>query len=381
VKRGDIPVLHGIRGCLALWVLLGHTLAACGAYIPVLSAPGVAVYAFMVMSGFLMALHFRLREEREPWESPKTWALFYTRRFCRIAPIYYLALIVAFALQGAYMTMAHYTELRTQLPLWYLDRPKFVAPFDATSLSLHATFLFGLIPSQASNNILPDWSIGLEMQFYFVFPFIMLLLRRVGAFWFSLAALALFVIAQSLALTFPQPSFLPLVLTAFVIGILMSEAWLEDDRLKSAALLVLATLLASIRLPFMFQAIPVAMMFLINFPSLYDQMKLTVLGGSAVAILGGRVGLFMGDRSYSVYLIHMLVLIPVVSALAIVPWFGHAAALAKFAIVAPMMVVICYSLGSATLVLIENPFIAIGRKIVQRWRRAGTLVVVSAPEQ
>jgi hypothetical protein len=71
VKRGDIPVLHGIRGCLAVWVLLGHTLACCNAYAPVLSAPGVAVYAFMVMSGFLMALHFRLREQCEPLGKPE----------------------------------------------------------------------------------------------------------------------------------------------------------------------------------------------------------------------------------------------------------------------------------------------------------------------
>jgi peptidoglycan/LPS O-acetylase OafA/YrhL len=380
VKHGGIPVLHGIRGALAVWVLLGHTLACCNAHIPVLSAPGVAVYAFMVMSGFLMALHFRQREQREPWESPRTWTIFYTRRIFRIAPIYYLALILAFLFQGAYLSMERYIELQLQYPLWFLDKVTYVAPFDPASLLLHASFLFGLIPSQATNDILPDWSIGLEMQFYFLFPFLMLLLRGIGAFWFALGALAIVVIARSLALTYPQPSFLPLVLTAFVVGMFMSEAWLDENRLKSAALLALAVLLASIRMPFMFQAIPVGMMFLINFPGLFEQMKLTWLGDAAVAVLGGRIGVFFGDRSYSVYLIHMLVLVPLVAALATMPWFGHATPLAKAAIVAPLMMVICYALGSATLVLIETPCIELGRKIVLHWRQAGTLVAINRPE-
>lgn len=365
-NRGDIPVLHGIRGLLALWVLLGHSLFLCGAYFPILSAPGVAVYAFMVMSGFLMALHFRLREAREPWDKRKTWLLFYIRRFFRIAPLYYVVLIVAFAFHHQYMT--NYYHVQRLFPFFLNHPPTFVAPFSLTSLVLHFGFLFGLLPSTADNNILPDWSIGLEMQFYFLFPFMMLTLRRFGAFWSAFVSLMILVVARSVTPTFPQPSFLPLVITPFVVGIFMSEAWLQEDRLKSSALLVLAIFMSSVRLPFMFQAIPLAMIFLINFSSLYAEFGMTRIGSIAIEILGGRVGFFLGERSYSVYLIHMLVIVPLVSLLSANPWFVSESPGWRFAIVAPTMIVICYLLASLTLKVVENPGIDLGRRIVNRWR-------------
>jgi peptidoglycan/LPS O-acetylase OafA/YrhL len=201
---GDIPVLNGIRGLLALWVLLGHVHIYCGGQLPFLSTPGMAVYAFMVMSGFLMALHFRLREQREPWQSPKTWGIFYVRRFFRIAPLYYLLLAFALTFQGPYM--AAYNNLGK------FYRPDFVQAvgipafdldgFDFATLFYHVTFLFGAIPSQSSNNMMPDWSIGLEMQFYLVFPFLMIALRKIGPAWF--AACAPFGTSVSAAV-FPAP--------------------------------------------------------------------------------------------------------------------------------------------------------------------------------
>ncbi|CAH2786711.1 MAG: Acyltransferase 3 [uncultured Caballeronia sp.] len=40
----------------------------------------------------------------------------------------------------------------------------------------HLTYTFGMFPRYAFNTPLPDWSIGLEMQFYAVFPLLMLLI-------------------------------------------------------------------------------------------------------------------------------------------------------------------------------------------------------------
>jgi peptidoglycan/LPS O-acetylase OafA/YrhL len=159
------------------------------------------------------------------------------------------------------------------------------------------------------------------------------------------------------------PSFLPLVLTAFVIGMFMSEAWFAKDRMTASALLVLAIFLASVRMPAKFQAIPLAMIFLINFPDLFERLKIKRLGTAVANGLGGRVGLFLGDRSYSVYLLHMLILVPFLTVVEAMPWFEHSTPSVRFAVVAPIMLVSCYALASITLMAIENPFIAMGRRL------------------
>jgi peptidoglycan/LPS O-acetylase OafA/YrhL len=358
---GEVPVLNGIRGLLALWVLLGHTLICCGGDLPFLGTPGMAAYGFMVMSGFLMALHFRLREQQEPWNQPRTWIIFYVRRFFRIAPVYYFALAIAVPLHAKLMTeysqiTQHFRSIGSGAPV---DQS-----FGLTSLGLHATFVFGAIPSQANSNILPDWSLGLEMQFYLVFPLLMLALRKIGAVWFSSAALAVVFASHPLTAQFPLPSFLPLVLTTFVIGMLMSEARLSQDKMQAAALLVIAMFLASVRMPARFQAIALAMILMINFPGLFQQLKIMRLGNIVIGMLDGRFGKFIGDRSYSVYLLHMLVVVPLLSVLAGEAWFNNSSALIRFAMVTPVVVIVTYSLASVTLAFVETPFISIGRSII-----------------
>lgn len=171
-----------------------------------------------------------------------------------------------------------------------------------------------------------------------------------------------------MAPTFPQPAFLPLTVTVFVVGILMSEAYLVSDRLKSALLLALAVCLATVHAPSMFQVIVVGMMLLINFPTLFDKLKIAFFLRPIENLLGGRFGRFVGDRSYSIYLIHMLVLVPVVTLLARLPWFVHVHPFARFGIVASVMLAICYSLASLIAVLVEKPGIVLGHRVAARWR-------------
>ena len=370
INQTDIPVLDGIRGFLALWVLLGHSLYLCGGYIPVVSAPGVAVYTFMVMSGFLMAYHFRHRESREPWSSSTTWLRFYTRRFFRISPLYYLVLLVAFLFHQQYMTAYYDLRVRFAPPFEPFHPHQLIPNFDLTSLLWHASFLFGLSPAQVDNNVLPDWSIGLEMQFYFVFPFLMLCLRQFGVLWFAALALVVAFAAQPLRHLFPQPSFLPLVLTTFVVGILISEAWMEQKTALASG--VLALFLSSLLQPFMFQAIVLAIAILIFLPRLQPGLKLSVVRDLSGILLGGRLGRFLGDRSYSIYLIHMLLLVPFVSILARYSWYLTLRPLERFSIVAPLTIIACYVLSSLTLWIIENPGIALGRRLLRRQSPLGS---------
>ena len=94
-----LPWLDGLRGFAALWVLVSHAQILSGMRgIPVLSWGELAVDLFMLLSGFLMAHHYVLRQEKEPWDAKATFYTFWLRRFFRIAPLYYFLLFFALLL-------------------------------------------------------------------------------------------------------------------------------------------------------------------------------------------------------------------------------------------------------------------------------------------
>ncbi|KAF1038909.1 MAG: hypothetical protein GAK35_03744 [Herbaspirillum frisingense] len=187
-RQTHLPWLDGLRGIAALWVLASHVQILSGMRdIPVLSWGGIAVDLFMLLSGFLMAHNYFLRRRAEPWDAPRTFTMFWLRRFFRIAPLYYLLLIVAIAM-GSMLAQDRSAIASvwpsTMTPLHrYLDG-------SLDNYLAHFSFAFGFLPDFAFRTALPDWSIGLEMQFYLVFPFLMLAFWRFGAFRGSIAALA-----------------------------------------------------------------------------------------------------------------------------------------------------------------------------------------------
>ena len=90
-----VECLDGLRGVAALWVLLGHMMILTGFRLPLMSKPDLGVDLFILLSGFLMMFQYRLRAGREDWNAPGTWTAFWTRRFFRLAPLFYVTLAAA----------------------------------------------------------------------------------------------------------------------------------------------------------------------------------------------------------------------------------------------------------------------------------------------
>ena len=208
IRSSRIECLDGLRALAAIWVLVGHCLLLTGWRIPILGEPDLGVDLFIMLSGFLMVFHYQLRQDREPWQRPETWLKFWTRRYFRIAPLFYVMLFAALAL-GPYLyesriVIDDFLSRSHQAPERYLDG-------SLKNIVAHLTFLFGLVPNLAYRTPLPDWSLGLEMQFYAVFPAVMLLVRRLD--WIRSAILVamlgcIIVFAMGrLSIHFPMPSF------------------------------------------------------------------------------------------------------------------------------------------------------------------------------
>lgn len=149
----------------------GHTLTKVGVTIPIISQAAIAVDVFMLISGYLLCYQFHRLETMEPWTRSSSWLRFYTRRFFRIAPLYCLALLVALVFD---------TQYETDRNLVFSIFPPDCLGLSPVNILVHGTFLYGLLPSYASNNHLPDWSLSLEMQYYAMLPLLMIAVRRFG---------------------------------------------------------------------------------------------------------------------------------------------------------------------------------------------------------
>lgn len=160
--------LDGFRGLLALWVFFSHATQFVGGPGGIVNRGGIAVDLFMMVSGFLMVWTVSSRATKEPFSHWSTWQKFYIRRFFRIAPLYFVALIIAYTFSDYYFELLRqiYVNLGKDFYRPFLQC-QYPVPID---IFLHLTFIFGLFPCAASSNVLPDWSLSLEMQFYAVFP-------------------------------------------------------------------------------------------------------------------------------------------------------------------------------------------------------------------
>ena len=384
---GDhVGALDGLRGLAALWVFVSHVQILSGLRpIPLLSWGDSAVDLFMMISGFLMAHHYLGRAEAEPWRRPRTWVAFWLRRLFRIAPAYYLLLAVALA-AGAWL--GHDRDVIGAHFPWTLTRADRYTDHSLPNILAHVTFVFGALPRYGFSTPLPDWSIGLEMQFYLVMPFLMLALGR--RFWWpralavtaSTALLAFAVRGYSAG--FYMPSFLPMKLGVFLIGMFIAYGVARRDlrapMLLVALLVAMALVARRDHTTFMLVALSA------GFAVLVGGAWLPGLGALHRAFmpirraLASPVGHWMGETAYSLYLVHLLVLLPVAAWLAGLDGYLQLKSSLRFALAGAITLVVSLSISTLIHFWVERPGIALGKRLVHRLRRpARTPEVAPAP--
>ena len=366
-----VECLDGLRGVAALWVLAGHMMILTGFRLPLVSKPDLGVDLFILLSGFLMMFQYRLRAASEDWNAPGTWAAFWTRRFFRLAPLFYVtlaaALIAGPAIYADRVAIDSFLGQGLQPAERYTDA-------SLTNIALHLSFLFGLLPDYAFRTPLPDWSLGLEMQFYLLFPFLVLLGRRIG--WMRSALVAagggvvIALVAAAAGLDYPMPSFLPLKLQLFLAGMLIAAG--PDAR--GAGLwsrLGVAMLLAAIPIGGEQDPLHLAVRELLVF-GFFVLVHLRSVGpiGWVSRLLGSRPFYWLGELSYGTYLIHLLILQP--AAAAVIEGFDPAlGAIGRFVLSGALVVPVTYALAYVTYRLVELPGQRLGKAVIGRAIGAG----------
>lgn len=361
-----VECLDGLRGVAALWVLIGHMMILTGFRLPLVSKPDLGVDLFILLSGFLMMFQYRLRSGREDWNAPGTWAAFWTRRFFRLAPLFYVtlaaALIAGPAIHADRVAIDSFLGQGLQPAERYTDA-------SLTNIALHLSFLFGLLPDYAFRTPLPDWSLGLEMQFYLVFPFLILLGRRIGwvrsAFLAAGAGVAIALVAGAAGLDYPMPSFLPLKLQLFLAGMLIA-ADPGEGRIHMWTRLGAAMMLAAIPIGGEQDLLHFAVRELLVFVffALVHLRAVAPIGWIS-RLFGSRPFYWLGELSYGTYLVHLLILQPV--AAAVIGQFGLGlGAVGRFAMTGVIVVPLTYALAFVTYRLVELPGQRLGKAVIKR---------------
>ena len=368
----NISSFDGIRGLLAVWVMLSHVTQLVGGPSGLISRGGIAVDLFMFVSGFLMVWTVEGRGDREPVNALSTWRSFFIRRFFRIAPLFYLALVLAYGFAGLFDSW-----LRTAYEAIGIafDRPfRYCAPSVPVDVILHLSFLFGLFPCSSSSNFLPDWSLSLEMQFYLLFPIIYLVMSRSRIQWLPAVLLVCAGIAQAYTsvyamdnqklLSYPQPSILPLRINCFLVG--MSLAFLVW-RGRRDGWLCLALVLNAILFQRLTFTVLVASIVLMLFQQggLWLKPGWTLVKPLALMerVLRLRMLRVLGDISFGIYLIHLFVVVPLVVKFNESNWFMSLSGDMRFVVVAAVSLPLVIFVALLLHEMVEKPMISIGKKL------------------
>ncbi len=157
-KAETYGFIDAMRGYAILLVIAVHVWHVPGALTPwfqrVVEYGQMGVQLFFVVSALTLCLSYARRgDERQPV------AKFAIRRFFRIAPLYYLGILI----YGGLSLLLHAPTLSAYTPV---------------NVAANVLFLHGLFPP-AINTVVPGgWSIGVEMLFYALFPLLFVLAHR-----------------------------------------------------------------------------------------------------------------------------------------------------------------------------------------------------------
>ena len=299
------PGLNGIRAIAAMIVIFFHVNSTMWFYgsVPVHyfeqrdEMSRHAVVLFFVLSGYLIT--YLLIKEKEKFGTIAV-RKFYTRRILRIWPLFYAALMLAV------------------LVIPFNTFEKSIA-YNLQSIGLYFLFIpnFALMAGFKLPTIAPLWSIGVEEQFYAVWPVVLKAIKNIFLF---LVVFILAYIALKLALVLTGNIWSPfsINLNYFSYDTLAFggiAAWLYAKQHSALKVLYHPVLEITAWLFFIASCVlgPLEAHYIINKEIYSVAFAIIILNvstnSSAVIKLKGKLPEFLGRISYGMYVLHPFVII------------------------------------------------------------------------
>lgn len=342
-RREHFAFLDALRGLAALWVVFNHIeLPIAHDHLPLpvrvwlIEYGGLGIQVFFAISGFVIAHSVRNVHMNGP-----QFGNFMARRFARITPPYYAAVLLAVTVT--------YVSTRFKHESWALPSfGRWIA---------HAVYLPDLLNMEMINGV--HWTLYLEIQFYLLFALVLWFIEPLSKRW-SHAAQAVMAAVGAVALLYPlfdlrnarEHYFLPYCF-AFVVGVYVQ--WYRTKRLRPEIFFTYLTLLG--------------VAWVVHGDSLVGAGFLTgviilasTVGDRSERWLRQRPFAFLGKISYSLYLVHA----PIIGAAFYfgTKLFGDTEAV-EAALIIPLTA-LCVAAGAVAWRLFEEPAIRWSRSLRRR---------------
>lgn len=304
-----IPELDGLRGIAILLVISFHYInnqlvnnhGHISNIITKLTSFGwVGVDLFFVLSGFLIG-NILIVNKR----SPKYFTTFYVRRIVRIIPNYFLLLCIFGLLWMLSMFSGNY---------FFADHGSI--PFWTYFLMVH-NFFMAHYNSLGNRALSITWSIGIEEQFYLIFPFLVYFIRNK---WVPFLLIFLIIGANLVRAMFntwvPQYVLLPSRMDGLSLGFIVAYAYSHNylSGYKSSLMIILwcsLLFLLSGCLFLYWKYDDLGIMKYTFFGLIFAILLIFALvytNSWYAFILRNRILMWIGTISYSLYLFHYFIL-------------------------------------------------------------------------
>ncbi len=264
------------------------------------SAGPEAVLFFFVLSGFILNyVYYSSESENSLTVSNRE---FWKARFARVAPVYYVGLVLSLPI-FSYSVFAAHIVTRQDFALGLVTTPLFLQAWWPTVGGLWDP---------------PAWTLSVEAFFYACFPFILVAARRVRPAHFLIATYALVILLTALGPTalrfvgFHDHIYLPILhLPSFLFGVALSSVYLNSSNVYSKVPVVVFWI-SAVCLFSIFAVRPIVPVWLFFDPILVLLFGTLIFCGSQagnnLAVLTHPKLCLLGEASYAMYILHMPVL-------------------------------------------------------------------------
>lgn len=351
-KYEYIDSLRGIAILMVIIVHIGVVLDNTLLYFPkdtilhkIIWSGGYGVQLFFIVSAYTLTMSYYNRID----ESKRTMK-FFIRRFFRIAPMYYLAII--------YFTFDKYLQFNLVDP----D----LSAIPVRSMLSNVVFTNALIPEHTNNYVPGGWSVSVEFLFYFIMPFICAKIKTVNS------AMILFLVTLLIALIldpifkaytafpyFQQYNFF-VQLPVFPLGI-MTYFYLnnKENKIEPRTVALLAIMLFIL----CYVALPEHLLF-----SFLFALILIIQNKYNFKALSNKLLAAVGKVSFSMYLVHfgVIYMLNRIGFNHLIDVTSYGTSILNFILMYLIVAVCTYAISTLTYRIIEVPGQNLGRHLIKR---------------